>query len=104
MTTESSSFQIHLWSSNTLVTSTRQNDKFQPINQLVSIQIFKCPCNDQGYPADLSKWGKAIEEWLGHFNLDLEKVNHAEADAAWNASVRITGENEEILSLVQKFK
>ena len=55
-------------------------------------------------PADLSKWGKAIEEWLGHFNLDLEKVNHAEADAAWNASVRITGENEEILSLVQKFK
>jgi len=41
---------------------------------------------------------------LGRFNHDLEKVNHAEADAAWNASVRITGENEEILSLVQKFK
>merc|ERR1719422_2678886 len=37
---------------------------------------------------DFSKWGEAMEEWLGRFNHDLEKVNHAEADAAWNASIR----------------
>ena len=42
--------------------------------------------------------------WLDEFNNELENVRHLEADAAWNASTKITPENQLKLQNIQTIK
>jgi hypothetical protein len=45
-----------------------------------------------------------VKSFLRDFNEQFAKIRNLEADAAWNASVKITPENQQDLEEVQQIK
>ncbi len=99
---EATSPQPNMWSPNEGEKLLCNFAGYHTVFEIMALACYLNTCNLAILEPFARRW--KFQSWLGEFNKEYLAIKHEEAEAAWDASVKITSENQDRLKDIQHYK